>query len=61
MESQPQNPEFRNYPENFHPWTHCFSTRTVKTLVRLSQYPGLSESYRAAQPNCWVSHRTAVG
>ena len=19
MESQPQNPEFRNYPENFHP------------------------------------------
>ena len=22
MESQPQNPEFRNNPENFHPW-HC--------------------------------------
>ena len=21
MESQPQNPEFRNNPENFHPWT----------------------------------------
>ena len=20
MESQPQKPEFRNYPENFHPW-----------------------------------------
>ena len=20
MESQPQNPEFRIYPENFHPW-----------------------------------------
>ena len=20
MESQPQNPEFRNNPENFHPW-----------------------------------------
>ena len=21
MESQPQNPEFLNYPENFYPWT----------------------------------------
>ena len=20
MENQPQNPEFRNNPENFHPW-----------------------------------------
>ena len=20
MESQPKNPEFRNYPGNFHPW-----------------------------------------
>ena len=24
MESQPQNPEFRNYPENFHPWHSQF-------------------------------------
>ena len=23
MESQPQNPEFRNKPENFHPWICC--------------------------------------
>ena len=23
MESQPQNPEFKNYPENFHPW-NCY-------------------------------------
>ena len=24
MESQPQNPDFRNNPENFHPWiSHC--------------------------------------
>ena len=22
MESQPQNPEFRINPENFHPWMH---------------------------------------
>ena len=24
MESHPQNPEFRNNPENFHPWYHLF-------------------------------------
>ena len=23
MESQPQNPEFRNNPENFHPCSYC--------------------------------------
>ena len=23
MESQPQNHEFNNYPENFHPCVHC--------------------------------------
>ena len=22
MESQPQNPEFKNNPENFHPWSY---------------------------------------
>ena len=24
MESQPQNPEFRNNPENFHPCVGCY-------------------------------------
>ena len=24
MESQPKNPEFRNKPENFHPWFPSF-------------------------------------
>ena len=28
MESQPQNPEFRNNPENFHPCI-CLSIRVV--------------------------------
>ena len=23
MKSQPKNPEFRNNPENFHPYTQC--------------------------------------
>ena len=26
MESQPQNPEFRNNPENFHPWSYQLLT-----------------------------------
>ena len=30
MESQPQNPEFRNNPENFHPWK---STHMLAHLV----------------------------
>ena len=25
MESQPQNPEFRNNPENFHPWCYDYT------------------------------------
>ena len=28
MESQPQNPEFRNNPENFHPCIHTGSDQT---------------------------------
>ena len=31
MESQPQNPEFRNNPKNFHPW---------------SKYPEQSNSFK---------------
>ena len=26
MEIQPQNPEFRSYPENFHPWRELHET-----------------------------------
>ena len=32
MESQPQNPEFRNSPENFHP---CISVLTESTLLKM--------------------------
>ena len=31
MESQPQNPEFRNNPEKFHPCTCCFDS-TARAL-----------------------------
>ena len=35
MESQPQNPEFRNNPENFHPWhRHQISFKGVQTCER---------------------------
>ena len=29
MESQPQNPEFRINPENFHPCKHGYSTKLL--------------------------------
>ena len=29
MESQPQNPEFKNNPDNFHPSTHSYHCRRV--------------------------------
>ena len=29
MESQPQNPEFANNPENFHPWSEKVSDRSI--------------------------------
>ena len=31
MESQPQNPEFRNNPQNFHPCIHRVNNGTGKT------------------------------
>ena len=35
MESQPQNPEFRNNPENFHPCLYYifFNTHDVKVYL----------------------------
>ena len=33
MESQPQNPEFRNNPENFYPCFQCSSVLLVFTLT----------------------------
>ena len=35
-ESQPQNPEFRNIPENFHPWNFCTATYQVVLAQFLS-------------------------
>ena len=53
MESQPQNPEFRNNPENFHPWrfgttkahTHtCSNDQTHQSLSCLhTQKTGIDE------------------
>ena len=43
MESQPQNPEFRNNPENFYPWKFCKGfigkgTFSYILFVKLSLY-----------------------
>ena len=32
MESQPQNPEFRNDPENFHPCIRIFSPAALRKV-----------------------------
>ena len=38
MESQPQNPEFKNNPENFHPWaTHRVLMEDLNQTVRICQ------------------------
>ena len=29
MEGQPQNPEFRNNPKNFHPWYSEYSNQSA--------------------------------
>ena len=36
MESQPQNPEFRIYPENFHP-CQCKHLKKFRTKVKLQK------------------------
>ena len=33
MESQPQNPEFRNIPENFHPCIVCIVVKKFLSQV----------------------------
>ena len=38
MESQPQNPEIRIKPENFHPCKHLFEIRLVKPNCVLTTY-----------------------
>ena len=44
MESQPQNPEFRNNPENFHPCILPGPSLFVKVLVyRFPVYKGLNK------------------
>ena len=38
MESQPQNPEFRNSPENFHPWISCVEAHCMEKLSLLPAF-----------------------
>ena len=42
MESQPQNPEFRNNPENFHPCIYNMKQCSVVPYINLTnQAPGV--------------------
>ena len=49
MESQPQNPELRNNPENFHPW-HCIPLKCAtkfeicNLLIRYIVLHGIQEN-----------------
>ena len=36
MESQPQNPEFRNNPENFHPCMQDLTVIVISTAEKLA-------------------------
>ena len=38
MESQPQNPEFRNNPENFHPCRHHLKKADTNVRFCFSRY-----------------------
>ena len=38
MESQPQNPEFRNNPENFRPCIHCMCNELKSSYTINFQY-----------------------
>ena len=50
MESQLQNPEFRNDPENFHPCVHI-----VNSLGHLRQWPFFA-CMASECPNMYVCH-----
>ena len=51
MESQPQNPEFRINPENFHPWVTaslevlCCILEQDTLLCLVLKHPNMSENY----------------
>ena len=38
MESQPQNAEFRNNPENFHPCANGISTKILCAWVKVQNF-----------------------
>ena len=53
MESQPQNPEFRNNPENFHPciYHNLQCAYITRVMVNVLKYRTLS--YFCIQIKCW--------
>ena len=60
MESQPQNPEFRNNPENFHPCT----TLLVTLIMEICSIPVVSKHiqsvYNTVDPDQIASESEAI-
>ena len=59
MESQPQNPEFRNNPENFHPWSvfcRIYNRKSLfTTLLTGHQYTSPNENFENSYPKICIS------
>ena len=61
MESQPQNPEFRMNPENFHPWTFCNENNGHQYRVQtcfFMYFHGLTKRITCVRDICW-SHNSS--
>ena len=48
MESQPQDPEFRNNPENFHPWFYQYQNLICWLIINFCNLTG-TEKTRTSQ------------
>ena len=53
MESQPQNPEFRNNPENFHPWISDLDLNYLHRLI----CPNILDKYGVSLSNLNVLYK----
>ena len=44
VESHPQNPEFRNNPENFYPWIKCSAQGLLSMWTYMSEFIVMSQT-----------------
>ena len=60
MESQPQNPEFRNNPENFHPCRLGYRQIPIFQLVAVAERAGLSMSWSVTLKTDFLARRPII-